>query len=314
LSTLNTPLKTPWLAYVSLLSGMLLVGTYVGLSKPLTAAIPVLVLALLRFFLAALMMVHWVAGPPLTRATWLTLIVQSFFGNFLFSICMLYGVKLSSAVSAGLVMSTLPAVVAVFSMLFLREHMNLRAWLAIGVSVLGVALLTIASTSTHSGASSAALPSSVWFGHALLLVAVSCEAVYVVTGKRLTNVITPSRNSALVNLLGFCLILPFGLWEYFNTDFALSHLSAGTWALLIFYAFAASMGSVWLWMTGLRHVPASRAGVFSLGLPVAAVAVGVFVLNEPLTLMHGVAFAACACAIYLITSAPFRADPTAGAN
>ncbi len=293
---------------------MLLVGTYVGLSKPLTAAIPVLVLALLRFFLAALMMMHWVAGPPLARATWMTLVVQSFFGNFLFSICMLYGVKLSSAVAAGLVMSTLPAVVAVFSMLFLRERLSGRVWLAIGISVFGVALLTLASTSTHTGTSAAALSSSVWMGHALLLVAVSCEAVYVVTGKRLTHVITPSRNSALVNLLGLGLMLPLGLWEYSTTDFALSNLSAATWALLIFYAFAASMGSVWLWMTGLRHVPASRAGVFSLGLPVAAVAVGVFVLNEPLTVMHGIAFAACASAIYLITSAPFRADPTVRAK
>ena len=50
---------------------------------------------------------------PTTPATRRWLFAQSFFGNFLFSICMLYGVSLTSAVAAGLVMSTIPAVVAV---------------------------------------------------------------------------------------------------------------------------------------------------------------------------------------------------------
>ncbi len=40
---------------------------------------------------------------------------ESLFGNFLFSIFMLYGVSMTSAASAGVILSTLPAVVALFS-------------------------------------------------------------------------------------------------------------------------------------------------------------------------------------------------------
>ena len=47
------------------------------------------------------------------------------------------------------------------------------------------------------------------------------------------------------------------------------------------------MWTVWLWMTGLRHVPASRAGVFTVMLPITAAAVGLLFLGEQ---MNGVQF------------------------
>jgi drug/metabolite transporter (DMT)-like permease len=304
---------TPWLAYGCLLGGMLLVGTYVGLSKPLTAAIPVFILALLRFALAALMMLHWLGGPPLQSKTWTTLVLQSFFGNFLFSICMLYGVKLSSAIAAGLIMSTLPAVVALMSKLFLHEQLTPRIWCAIAISMLGVFLLNFAS-STVSEANVQTVTNQRHWGHALLFLAVCCEAIYVVTGKQLTSLITPARNCALVNLIGLAFILPLGMWQYSESRFSLLQLPATQWGLLVFYAFAASVGSVWLWMTGLRHVCASRAGVFTLGLPIAAVAVGFWVLDETLTSLHFAAFLFCAVALYLITSAPQTVAPIARAK
>jgi drug/metabolite transporter (DMT)-like permease len=288
---------------------MLLVGTYVGLSKPLTAAVPVFVLALLRFVLGFCMMLHWLSGPRLMRSTWVTLALQSFVGNFLFSIFMLYGVKLSSAVAAGLVMSILPAVVALMSMIFLREHLTRRVWLAIVLSLVGVALLNLGSAKL--GAPQLVGLDSVLLGNLLLLIAVFCEAVYVVTGKKLSTAITAKRNSALVNVFGMLFMLPLGIWQYSQTDFQLGQLSASLWALLVFYAFAASVGSVWLSMTGLRHVPASRAGVFSLGLPVAAVLVGVVYLGEQLTWLHGLAFVLCALALLLITSEPTVKKPPA---
>jgi drug/metabolite transporter (DMT)-like permease len=54
----------------------------------------------------------------------------------------------------------------------------------------------------------------------------------------------------------------------------------------VFYAIAASVVTVWLWMHGLRHVPASRAGVFTVCLPLAAAAVGVLLLGEAAGAMH----------------------------
>ncbi len=126
-----------------------------------------------------------------------------------------------------------------------------------------------------------------------------CEASYVVIGKRLTGQLSPKRISALINLWGLALVTPFGLWQALRFDF--SAIAPATWALLVFYALAASVWSVWLWMHGLVHVPASRAGVFTVMLPLAAAAVGVLVLGERVGAMHLVALVLAVVGLLLAT-------------
>ena len=70
--------------------------------------------------------------------------LESFLGNFLFSICMLFGVSLTSAVSAGVIMASIPAVVALLSWAFLRERIGSRIWAAVACAALGIALLGLA--------------------------------------------------------------------------------------------------------------------------------------------------------------------------
>jgi drug/metabolite transporter (DMT)-like permease len=61
------------------------------------------------------------------------------------------------------------------------------------------------------------------------------------------------------------------------------------------------MVSVWLWMKGLRHVPAPQAGVFTVMLPVSAALVGVLFLGEPLGAGHAVAFVLSLTGLLLAT-------------
>jgi drug/metabolite transporter (DMT)-like permease len=71
--------------------------------------------------------------------------------------------------------------------------------------------------------------------------------------------------------------------------------------LLVFYALAASVVTVWLWMQGLRHVPSSQAGVFTVMLPVSAALVGVLVLGEGFGSAHLAAFGLALVGLLLAT-------------
>ena len=291
---------TLWAAYFCLASSMALVGSYVGLSKLLVAAFPVLLLAWLRFGIAAVAMAHWVRRAPGEAALtpherWL-LFWESFLGNFLFSICMLYGLMLTSALAAGVVMAAIPAAVAVLSRVFLGERIRPRITGAIACAALGIALLAFARGSDGDGGSADA--ASPW-GYALLLCAVVCEACYVVIGKRLTGNVSPRRISALINLWGLALVTPLGIWQAWDFDF--SSVALPMWALLVFYAIAASVVTVWLWMKGLRQVPSSQAGVFAVMLPVSTALVGVAVLGEHFSAAHGAAFALALAGLLLAT-------------
>lgn len=292
-------------AYLPLTASMALVGLYVALSKPLVAALPVFVLAFLRFSIAAVAMVPFTkrapAEAPLSATEHRLLFVQSFFGNFLFSICLLNGMALTTATAAGVVLSTLPAVVALLSWLVLRERLSRRVIAAIVLAVGGITLLQFAKPDA------AAPTTAPWLGNVLILGAVLCEATYVIIGKRLAATRTPLRVSALINLWGLVLITPFGLWQLQQVD--LGALSASTWGLLVFYSIAASLVAVWLWMTGLKHIPANQAGVFTVALPITAALVGVVAFGESFTPLHAAALLLAASGVVLIASA--RADVAA---
>ena len=210
---------------------MSLVGSYVALSKPLVAAIPVFLLAWLRFGIGGLAMLHWLRKPanepPLTGQTRRLLFLESFLGNFLFSICMLFGVSMTSAVSAGVIMAAIPAVVALLSRAFLGERIAPRVWGAIGCAAAGISLLALSRPAHTEGAAAA----SQWLGNLLVFGAVLCEAAYAVIGKKLTGALGPKRITSLINLWGFVLVTPLGAWMAWDFDFGA--VQAGTWLLLL---------------------------------------------------------------------------------
>lgn len=297
-------------AYGCLALSMALVGSYVALSKPLVAVFPVMLLAWLRFAIGAVAMAHWLRRPPSeppldARARWL-LFLESFLGNFLFSVCMLFGVSMTSAVSAGVIMATIPATVAIMSWALLRERIEGRTWLAVGCAVVGIALLRLAQPG--GGAATAPTAGPAWLGNALVFGAVVCEAAYAVIGKVLAGRIGPRRITALINLWGLALVTPFGAHAAMRFDY--TAVPASLWLLLLFYGLAASVWSVWLWMTGLRHVPAARAGVFTVMLPVSTAAVGVLVLGEPWGLLQLCALGFALAGVLMATlPAPDRRSP-----
>jgi drug/metabolite transporter (DMT)-like permease len=284
-------------AYAALAASTTLVGSYVGLSRLLVAVFPVLLLAWLRFGIAAVAMLHWVrrvpGEPALSARDRRLLFWESFLGNFLFSICMLYGVAWTSALAAGVTMAAIPAAIALLSRVALGERIRPRVAVAIACAMAGIAILAWAR-----GHASGASTESPW-GYRLLLGAVGCEACYVVIGKQLTGNVSPRRISALINLWGLVLVTPLGLWQAWSFDFAA--VRPDSWLLLVFYAVAASMVSVWLWMQGLRQVPSSRAGVFMVLLPVSAAAVGALWLGETFGGAHLAALVLAVAGLLLAT-------------
>lgn len=288
----------PWLAYGSLALSTSLVGSYVGLSKLLLAVFPVFLLAWLRFGMAAVLMLPWLrrapGEPPLDGRTRRLLFLESFIGNFLFSICLLFGLQRSSALVAGVIMAGIPAAVAALSWLVLGERIARRVLLGIACSVLGIALVAVVREPAAGASGAASL-----LGVALLLAAVLCEAGYVVIGKQLTAQVSAKRISSLINLWGLTLVTPLGLWQALSYDF--SRPALGDWGLLLFYAAAASMITVWLWMSGLARVPAAQAGVFMVFLPVATGLVGLVFLGERLSLVQALAYGLALLGVLLAT-------------
>lgn len=299
-----------WASYMALGASMALVGSYVALSKPLLAAFPVFLLAWLRFGIGAIAMATWLkkptTEPPLSSNTRWLLFLESLLGNFLFSICMLFGMRHTTAVAAGIILSGIPAVVAIMSWIFLKEKVAWRSWAGIACAAIGIALYSLQKIEhpiVDKQSSDVTFGSTnLWLGNVLIFAAVMCEAAYAVIGKKLTEGLGPKRISALINLWGLALITPLGWWFAVNFDFPSVKFSL--WLLLIFYGLAASVWTVWLWMTGLKIVPANQAGLFTVMLPISAAVTGVVFLGEEIGKLQLLAFAIALTGVILATWPP----------
>lgn len=283
---------------------MALVGSNVGLGKSIIAEVPVLLFALLRFLIAIVCLSPWYRPSRMrqvSRGEWLNLFLMAFFGTFMFTLLMLGGVRLTSAVAAGVITSTIPATVAILSWLWLRERLSRRTVASVLLAVAGIAVLNISRGSGH-GAAGADSGNAI-IGNLMILGAVLCESIYVILSRRLSQTLAAIEICAYTHLIGGALMLPLGIVPLLTFDYA--SVSATTWAMLLWYALSASVFSFWLWMKGIRHVPAQLAGVFTSVLPVAAAVYGIAVLGEQPGWAHGVALG-CVLAGIALASWPGR--------
>jgi drug/metabolite transporter (DMT)-like permease len=287
-----------------LIAAMLLVGSNVGVGKSIVAFIPVSLFALLRFVIA--MAVLWPLLRPskmrqVQRGEWLNLFLQAFFGTFMFTLLMLNGVQRTSAVAAGVITSTIPAVVALFSWLFLKERPNGRAVISIALAIVGVVVINIAQGTAGAHSDSSLL------GNLMVLGAVCCESLYVILSRRLTQTLPAIDICAYTHFFGFLLMLPLGFSALVSFNY--SSVSLSVWSLVLWYGLSASIFSFWLWMKGIRHVDGSLAGVFSGLLPIAAALYGIVFLGERPTIAHGIALACVVAGIVLASLKTKTAPP-----
>lgn len=276
---------------------MAIVGSSIAVGKIISAEMPVFLASFLRFAVASLFILplnHVMAGRlqlP-TRRESMLLGMQALFGVFLFSVCLIMGLKRTSAVNAGVILGMLPAVTALLSVLILRERLNLRYLIGIGFSVFGAVLLE-----SRSGQLSG-LDAGV-IGMLLILGAVACEALFGVIGK-LSGVTLPAITiTTWITLIGVALFAPFAAFEAWHFDFGA--VSLKTWLLLLYYAVVVTVIGFSLFYLGLSKVSAAAAGVHMAWAPLSAMLIAVVFLGEPFGLPDLLSAASVLAAVIIIS-------------
>ncbi|HZF74815.1 MAG TPA: DMT family transporter [Acetobacteraceae bacterium] len=271
-------------AYLQLALAMALVGANVGVAKVLADALPIAMIAGLRCALAVLVL--W----PLARAMegavrpgrpvlW-NLALQAAFGTVIYNAGLLAGLRLTTALEGGLVLATLPAVVAIGAALWLRERLPARQWAAVALAAAGMAAITAARIASEGHGST--------LGNLLVFAGVCGEAMYVLLAKRVAGQVPVITASLWMQVFSALMLLPF--WIPFAGE-ASALLRPGVAGLLVFHALTASVLCLLLWYAGLRRAPASVAGVFTAFLPATAAVVAVAFLGEAFTPAHAAGFA-----------------------
>jgi len=266
-------------AALSLIAAMTLTGANVAFGKAVVAVFPIYVFVLFRFLVAclALMLIVPSEGGPklkdMTRRQQRDLVLMSLLGMVGFTVLMFEGLKRTSAVDAGIITATLPAVVALLGVVLIGDRLSRLQTGAIALAIAG--LLLVQTTGAHTGASSLV-------GNLLVGGAVLCEASFVLLGKRLAPPYRPLRLALGANVVGLALSVPLAATQL--PAFDASAVPLEMWMLGVWYSLAASVICLWLWYRGLPHVETWLAGLATAAIPVAALAASALYLGETIGL------------------------------
>ena len=293
------------LAYFQLALSMSIVGANVAVGKIIVNELPVFLFSELRFFIALLFLIPIVLGDskkitPLSKNNLFFLFLQSFFGVFLFSIFILYGVRFTTATSAGIITSTVPAAIALLSFFILGEKPSVRQVFSVGLAVLGISVISFQGVSTEK--------EGALLGNLLIIGAVISEALFTIYAKKLSGVLSPLQMAVGVNIMGLFLFLPFAINE--ALDYSFNSISISMWFLIVYYSVTASVLSFILWYRGVKKVAASIAGLYTGFMPIAATLVSLIFLKENFGLSQLSGMVCVLCAIYLGTKKFSRAEKT----
>jgi drug/metabolite transporter (DMT)-like permease len=268
--------------YFVLTLAQLAISINVIVSKFLLTTMPMFMLLSYRFFLSTLLLgaLLLISRTPLkapqhpesklTTSDWVFMILQGIFAAFLFNLFFVWGLQHTTATAAGIVGSTLPAMIAICAVWMLKEHLNSAKVISIALAMLGILVINLdyfdaSNTQEHS-----------YFGDFLVLLAMLPEAWYSIIGRKLANRVTPLGAAFIANLVGFATLFPcalitgtFEIRQFTPAEMGLL-LAAGASALIFF----------WAWGWGLRFIPASTAAVFGGVMPVATTLFAVMLLEE----------------------------------
>lgn len=261
--------------YGYLAAAMATVGSTVVASKLIGSGLAPFTATALRFAMALpcfLVILRFTGAqvPRLGWRAWLLLTVQAGAGSVGYTTFLIAGMRQASAVDAGIIIGTLPAVTAVIAIVVLGERPGRAVLAAIGLAAAGVALISL--NGAGRGATSLA-------ANGLILAAVVCEGLFILLNKRLATPLDPLMQSALMTGLGLMVALPPALGEW-PPSLAVSGVSV---AAVAYYALVPTVGGFLLWYAGAARVSGAEAAIFTAVAPVTAALLGIVVLDEALT-------------------------------
>lgn len=260
-------------AACALAGGIMVAGKVMAAGFPPVLALGLRLVVSTPILLAVLLAAEGRLRLP-SRAEIVPLAIGGGAGIALFTLFLLYGLRLTGAAEAGIVVSMTPAATAVASVLLLRERLRPGMRTAIVISVLGLLALNLQGAGDGGGGTGL-----LWMlGNLLVLGAVVSEALFTVFAKRLAGGLSPIATAAWMNVAALALALPFALPLCFTFDW--SSARPADWAAIAYGALGGSIGGPLLWFAGLRHVDAAAAAPFTGLIPVTALLLAWALLGE----------------------------------
>lgn len=285
-----------WLTDVSLVAMALIWGVNFSVVKYGTTLIDPLAYNGVRVTLAAVVLLAVVLAmraplPP--RPVIVALMGLGVLGNGVYQLLFVEGIARTSATDGALVIAASPAFIAIIGRLRGVERVKPRGVIGILLSIVGIALVVLATASGNDGTSSL-------FGDLLVLLGSLSWALYTVLLKPHTEHVNGMQLSAFTMLGGAVPLLVVAAPAIARTSW--TALPSLGWMALVYSGLFALVIAYYFWYHGVRVLGPTRTSMYSNLQPVIAVLVAWALLHETPTVWQTVGAASIVTGLLLTRS------------
>jgi drug/metabolite transporter (DMT)-like permease len=268
------------LVYVKLiLTAVLWGGTFIA-GRVVARDVGPFSAAFLRFFIASIFLVLFTCKiegrlPVLRKRQIIPVFLLGMTGVFLYNVFFFKGLKIIHAGRAAVIIAGNPIFITLFSAYFFKEKLNLIKMAGIMLSVSGAVIVI------SKGSFNEIIAGGVGWGEIFIFGCVFSWVAYSLIGKAVMDGLSPLAAVSYSSIIGaFFLFFP-ALFEGMMHNFRLYH--PVDWAGMFYLGFFGTViGFVWYY-EGIKKIGPMKASLFINFVPISAVVMAFFILNEPIT-------------------------------
>ncbi|RJQ37474.1 hypothetical protein C4559_03590 [Candidatus Microgenomates bacterium] len=288
------------IAILALIISSVIWGSTSTVMKLTLKEVPIFSLAFIRFFLAALLLYPFVRKKlSIDRKDIPILVISAFLGVTLNISFFFWGLTQTSALNAGIIVTSSPIFLILIAHTFLKEKISKNLVVGAVMSMVGISII-ISKDTLANGLN--VFP----FGDFLILAATLFFVFYEVISKGLFKKYNPlvvTFYSFAIGAMGF---LPSLVVEFQREPYWIQNISTPAIFGIIYGILFSSLIAYSFWEWGLFKISASKAGFFFYLDPIASTITAVVILSEKVTTPFLIGAAFIFIGLFFAESHPYR--------
>lgn len=258
--------------------------------------------AFLRFLIASFFLIFLtlkIEGrlPAISFGKLMIIIVLGFTGIFSYNLFFFSGLHHIQANRASLIIACNPIFISLCSVIFFKDRLN-------GLKVIGLCLsVTGALIVISKGNLFKIFESGIGKGELLIFGCVVSWVIYSILGKKAMNDLSPIVSVCYSSIAGTALLFFPALKKGVLTN--LSAYSPWDWASLFYLGFFGTVLGFFWYYEGIKKIGPLKAGIFINFVPISAIIMSFFILNEPLSISLLMGAILVIAGVYLTNTAQF---------
>lgn len=265
-----------------------LVGVNVVVCKFLIKCIPIFVILEMRFILGALNLFLYIlffkknfslytTEKKFDTSDWFYYILMALSGGFLFNVIFIYGMEYTSATAVGVISSSVPALVAIFSFFILGSAIKRIHFITLFLVILGVVCIK----TPYEGQlrlSDTSIDFNFYLGSFIIFLAMIPEALFTVFAKIIKTPVCPIVSGMVINIVNALVCTPFLLfnWKSF------SDVPNIFWTVGFLHGIVSGALFFVFYNKGIVKISAPTAGLLTGVIPLSSAVLAIVFLSEPL--------------------------------